>query len=419
MSHLDSENADNQPQLEVTPFGWINNLRPNMPTLEVLTKELPHIAHLDSYVRILRDKTTLRRIAIAAQNLMNRALLGEEEPGKILAGAEETLLRLGEGATAKSMAVGDVPLMETFAARKLDWLLHTMIAAGTVTLITGDSGSGKSSLISAICHAISHGGPFAGLRTQQRPVLYLDKENPFSLTLDRFGRLGISDSADFKLWGGWCQSEPPTPWSPTIIQWVKSCELKPVIVIDSFGAFSDGTDENSATEVRQWMDGARRLANLGATVIILHNASTKSDGGREFRGSTAFKDSTDVGYWVTNLNPDPSRLSTLRLRAFKARFAIAPEIVFRYVDGEFQTDSRTPAQTTIQAFRDLLIANPGSGSRKFQALATEKGMGRNKARAFIKNGVAEQTIRIEEGPHNEQRHTWIGSSPSGKEGDGS
>src|ERR1700758_3855766 len=55
---------------------------------------LPHIANLDSYVRIIRDKATLRRIAVASQQLMNRALLAEEDPNTILAGAEETLLRL-------------------------------------------------------------------------------------------------------------------------------------------------------------------------------------------------------------------------------------------------------------------------------------------------------------------------------------
>jgi replicative DNA helicase len=57
---------------------------------------LPQIANLDSYVRIIRDKATLRRIAMASQHMMNRALLGEEDPNTILAGAEETLLRLGE-----------------------------------------------------------------------------------------------------------------------------------------------------------------------------------------------------------------------------------------------------------------------------------------------------------------------------------
>jgi replicative DNA helicase len=64
---------------------------------------LPHIANLDSYIRIIRDKATLRRIALASQNLLNRALLAEEEPGAILAGAEETLLRLGEARTEKGL----------------------------------------------------------------------------------------------------------------------------------------------------------------------------------------------------------------------------------------------------------------------------------------------------------------------------
>jgi replicative DNA helicase len=57
---------------------------------------LPRIPNLDSYVKIIRDKATLRRIISAAQQTMNRALLGEEEPDVILAGAEESLVQLGE-----------------------------------------------------------------------------------------------------------------------------------------------------------------------------------------------------------------------------------------------------------------------------------------------------------------------------------
>jgi replicative DNA helicase len=57
---------------------------------------LPQIPNLDSYIRIVKDKAVLRLIIAASQHLMNRCLLGEEEPGAILAGAEETLLRLGE-----------------------------------------------------------------------------------------------------------------------------------------------------------------------------------------------------------------------------------------------------------------------------------------------------------------------------------
>jgi replicative DNA helicase len=57
---------------------------------------LPQIPNLDSYIRIVKDKAVLRRIIFASQHMMNRALAGEEEADEILAGAEETLLKLGE-----------------------------------------------------------------------------------------------------------------------------------------------------------------------------------------------------------------------------------------------------------------------------------------------------------------------------------
>jgi replicative DNA helicase len=57
---------------------------------------LPHIANLDSYVKIVRAKSMLRRIALASQQMLNKALLAEDDPEQILAHAEETLLKLGE-----------------------------------------------------------------------------------------------------------------------------------------------------------------------------------------------------------------------------------------------------------------------------------------------------------------------------------
>ena len=57
---------------------------------------LPHIFNLDAYTRIVKDKAVLRQMAFASQYLMNRCLMGEEEPDEILAGAEETLRQLGE-----------------------------------------------------------------------------------------------------------------------------------------------------------------------------------------------------------------------------------------------------------------------------------------------------------------------------------
>jgi len=57
---------------------------------------LPQILNIDAYIRIVKDKAVLRRIIFASQHLMNRALMGEEDPDEILAGAEESFLKMGE-----------------------------------------------------------------------------------------------------------------------------------------------------------------------------------------------------------------------------------------------------------------------------------------------------------------------------------
>src|SRR6201997_1189765 len=57
---------------------------------------LPQIPNLDGYIKLVKDKAILRRIIFASQNMQTRCLLGEEEPDEILAGAEETLLKLGD-----------------------------------------------------------------------------------------------------------------------------------------------------------------------------------------------------------------------------------------------------------------------------------------------------------------------------------
>lgn len=60
---------------------------------------LPQVPNLDSYIRIVKDKSTLRLIVHAGQNMMNRALVDSESADDILAGANETILRLGVSQT--------------------------------------------------------------------------------------------------------------------------------------------------------------------------------------------------------------------------------------------------------------------------------------------------------------------------------
>lgn len=68
-----------------------------------LDNGLPQLFALDGYLRIVKDKSIMRRIVFASQKLIDRALMGEEEPDDILAGAEETLLKLGESRARQTL----------------------------------------------------------------------------------------------------------------------------------------------------------------------------------------------------------------------------------------------------------------------------------------------------------------------------
>jgi len=65
---------------------------------------IPEVANLDSYIRIVQDKATLRKLIFSAQKVIDRCLMGEEEPDEILSSAEETLLKLGESRTRDELA---------------------------------------------------------------------------------------------------------------------------------------------------------------------------------------------------------------------------------------------------------------------------------------------------------------------------
>lgn len=74
---------------------------------------LPEVGNLDSYIRIVKDKSTLRKLIFSAKKVIDRCLLGEEEPDQILAAAEENLLKLGE-ARASDQLVAPAAVVESF-----------------------------------------------------------------------------------------------------------------------------------------------------------------------------------------------------------------------------------------------------------------------------------------------------------------
>ena len=360
---------------------------------------LPHIANLDSYFRIIREKAVLRRIANAAQHLQNRALIGEEDSGAILDSLEAQIQTLRVGIDLRtSGGIEDLPAV-TANLEELRYLREPELPEGLIVALTGNSGSGKSTLATAWARDLIATG---------RPVLILDRENPRVVAIDRMQRLGLKDCPFLRWAGGWT-GDVPGPDAPAILKWVRDCELKPLIIIDSLIAFLNG-DENDAGEMRHFMKGLRRLADLGATIIVIHHDG-KSDSSRDFRGSSDFKAAIDQAFHVTNVGSD-MRLDRIRLRPFKARLTFAGDIVYKYAEGRLVRDeSRTaPAKTVTAQLRNLLRMNPGITVSEFEKRAAGEGVARARAREFVTQGVLDCSIKRESGPNNKHRLVWNGGT---------
>jgi hypothetical protein len=299
--------------------------------------------------------------------------------------------------------IEDLPDLDQVSGADIDWVVEGIFAEGALHMITSEPGGGKSTLVAAAAYAISNGLPFMGRATKKRPVLILDAENPLPAIRERFSRLGIKTHRDFYVWGQWAGDDPPKAGGAIVLDWVARCNPKPVIIVDSVIAFHPGA-ENDSNETRKYMAQYRMLTKLGVTVILLHHIG-KSETSKDYRGSSDYKASIDIGYKLTNLG-DGTRLGMLEFRPFKQRFSVEPLLRIVYSDGIFSVDQAEVSKNVTEQLRDLLKANPGSTKAQFEVLAADQNIGRNRARDFLENGVKGGSVRVEFGPNNRKLHCW-------------
>jgi archaellum biogenesis ATPase FlaH len=300
--------------------------------------------------------------------------------------------------------IDSIPSVFSVSAGPIEFVVEGVLALGAVTMLAGEAGNGKSTLASSAAWHVAHGQEFLGKKCQQRNVLYLDGENTSSVVQERLKRLGLRDGEGFVMWGCW-HDRPPELQGPGILEWVLSCPEKPLIIVDSLIAFLD-SDENDAVKVRRFMQQLRRWAEAGAAVLALHH-SGKSETSQQYRGSSDFKASIDVGYVLTNSRN--GQLDRLRLKTFKNRFSVDAELAIEYVDGRFHLDGKTQQakDNSTEELQNLLRVHPGIGAAEFEALARKSGLGRNQSRQFLKNGKTNGSIQVKRMLNNHFSHTLV------------
>jgi predicted ATP-dependent serine protease len=266
---------------------------------------------------------------------------------------------------------------------------------GAVIALTGDAGSGKSTLATAWARD--------AWRTHGIPSVFLDRENPIHVIADRLTRLEMEDGPGVLWWGGWLPEEAPAPDSAIVRAWAR--EHRGIIVVDSLSAFISG-DQNDATVMRACLHSCRRLADAGATPIVLHHTG-KSETARDYRGSSDFAAAVDVGLHVSSFATN-GRLDRLVLRAWKSRIGACPEIVYHYAGGQFVRSMAAEVRETLsEQLGDILRANPGVTARRLDQLALARGLSRDAVRTYLQDSVMAGRVDRRSGPNNAKEHYLV------------
>jgi AAA domain-containing protein len=85
-------------------------------------------------------------------------------------------LRFPDRALAKVMK--GIPAFDPAKARKTTWLIDEFLPSRSVHYVWGAAGTFKSTFLTLAAWHLSQGKDFLGIKTRQRPCLYLDFENP-------------------------------------------------------------------------------------------------------------------------------------------------------------------------------------------------------------------------------------------------
>jgi archaellum biogenesis ATPase FlaH len=267
----------------------------------------------------------------------------------------------------------------------IEWLIDGIIPLGSVNLITSESGTGKTWVAYAIAGAVARGETFAGIAVKQRPVLYLDGENPLCVAKQRLWDLGIAETPDLRVWGGWLDPSPPGPNSAMLLDYTR--EHHPLFIWDSLVQFHDG-EEQSATETRAFMNYFRQLAHLGATILILHHTG-KTSSSQQYRGSSDIKAAVDMAYVLETESTLMGGIHRLTLRNFKARYAPGKNFGLEFIHRRGFVACEVPdppnSPDPMQAVINIVAENPGRNQGEIVALAMQAGISKHQAEECLQN----------------------------------
>lgn len=255
-----------------------------------------------------------------------------------------------------------------------DWVVPSIVPCKTVTLLSGDGGTGKSLLALQLAASVALGLDWLGNPCKQGPVVVLSAEDDEDELQRRFEDVFRSLGADLasthnlrfiSLAGedavlGALQGERivPTPLFKRVEEEI--ADTKPVLSVFDTLADLYGGNEINRTQTRQFVGLLRGLSvrHDTAGLLLSHPSVAGMQSGSGTSGSTAWNNSVRSRLYFERIqeggrepNPDLRRLTTK-----KSNYGpVGAQIGLRYSRGVFVVDESAAATST------------GEGAAKVQA----------------------------------------------------
>ena len=242
--------------------------------------------------------------------------------------------------------------MDTVDKKPIEWFMDNKIPSGTLSMIVGDCGCGKSFLTTYIAAMVSSGGIWPdGLRADMGDTVFLNDEDSASIIRQRLeahkanlSKIHIIDSEKGKFF----DVRKHIKGLDNILSTTR-CKL---LVIDPITAYMGDVNANSNSEVRAALTPLVALAEKhNVTILAINHLNKKADLAHIYRGlgSTAFVAQSRSVWGVIKDNDDPD------VRVFcpiKTNYSVNPTgLKFRLTDGAVEFESE-PYFGDIDAKKD-------------------------------------------------------------------
>lgn len=391
-------------------------------------------AGIEHYAGIVRECAARRRLILVARDVALRAA----DPTAEIDGLRDLLCEAAPEPAHTPAAT--VSWDEVAAAPSPEWLIDSLIATDSITMLASASTSGKSLLTLDWSLRMIHGMDWCGRRIRPGSVLYLCGEGAAGIG-GRIRAWTAANPSERRRPDTYLQFSQGIPKLSTasgvaelwrmIADTAKQRGAAPaLIVVDTLSqAFGDG-DENDAATVAPALKALTDLRQeFRCAILILHHI-TKASGGQvtlnSVRGSGAFTANVDAVLCIS-VQDEVRTLRTLKLKDGEMAPPISFDVVGRETGRVLPDGSPERAPVIVPAKPDHQADAPIDADRRVYTtigMAGKEGL----TRAALENltgldarAVFEACVRLEreqtvvKGEGATPRYHWPAYAPKPKE----